>query len=309
MPKTITRDEEENAIFLDALHTRGMEKTAEDMLTEFIRTTLRERSYWDELIEPQTVTAADLDRRHDDDAPYIVVDIEPSSAAAVTVGFGHFPSAVTIRSRRVPFYFSRVMSPRMMADEIRLRTWNMDIRQVMTDNMVRDMLAEKDANWQAAADRILGTIDQVSPFTLENHYRAIPGEVQRDGVVDGFKIMNQLPGRFEPVTCVANTVTMKDFEKWGRDEMGGDLSEQIAVKGFALSEFLRRRWIFTIKRNLIGDGSIRHFASKECVGKNYTFYEPQMYIERRGPMLSFMLYAEWGGGIAGPNGVTGSEHN
>lgn len=308
MPKTYAESQEINARFWDLMHTPGMEKQAADLVTDFTRTTLRERCYFDEIIEPQTVTADDLDRRLDDDAPAIIVDMEPDSPAAVTVGFGFFPNAVTIRAKRWPAYFSRIVSPRQMADESRLRTWIMDIRQVLTDNMVRDMLAEKDSRWQAASDLLLGDIDTASDYTGQIHYKEISGGISREAVPDGFKIMQQLANRLVVTTCLANTTTQIDFLKWGRDEMGGDLSEQIVKNGFGMTEFMNKRWIFTIKRNLVPDGAIRHYASKEFLGKNYTFYEPQMYIERRAFMISFMLYAEYGGGFAHAYGVTGSDH-
>jgi len=101
----------------------------------------------------------------------------------------------------------------------------------------------------------------------------------------------------EPAIALINNVFVKDLQKWGRDEVGGDLSEEIVRKGFAERVMFGVRFIITIKRDLVGDGTMLMFAEPKFLGKFYILEDTTMHIEKKAYMLNFFAYEEIGSAI------------
>ncbi len=95
-----------------------------------------------------------------------------------------------------------------------------------------------------------------------------------------------------------NAVTAKDIEKWGRDEVGGDLSEDILRDGFTERNMMNMRWIITIKRRLVPDNTMYMFAEPKFFGKFCTLTDVTMSIERKAFMLKFFAWESVGAAIA-----------
>ena len=93
--------------------------------------------------------------------------------------------------------------------------------------------------------------------------------------------------------------------KFGRDEMGGDFSEDIIRNGWAEANFMGARWIITIKRGaaLVPDDSIFMFADPKFIGKSYLLEDTTMYIRREAYMLEFFAYQTAGGSIGHSGGL------
>jgi hypothetical protein len=115
--------------------------------------------------------------------------------------------------------------------------------------------------------------------------------------------MPRTSSHFEVETCLVNNITIKELLKFGRDEMGGDFSQDIIKNGWAETNFLNCRWIVTIKRNLIPDDSLFMFASPKFIGKNYELEPTTMYIRREAYMLEYFAYQTSGGSFGHTNGL------
>jgi hypothetical protein len=86
--------------------------------------------------------------------------------------------------------------------------------------------------------------------------------------------------------------------KWGRDEAGGDLSQDLLERGFAEREIMGVRWIVTIKRDLVPDSTTFQFAEPKFLGKFFILEDTTMYIDRKAFMLEFYAYESLGSAIA-----------
>ena len=60
-----------------------------------------------------------------------------------------------IRGPRYLVMMDRIVTPRFTKDVDELRTWIMDIRQVLSDNAIKDMLAEEDGKFITAVNTAL----------------------------------------------------------------------------------------------------------------------------------------------------------
>jgi len=292
-----------NETLFEQLDTPGMQKQAIDAVNDFTRTKMREDGFYRRIMPPLTITNDELDRQVDTDKPVKIVDKEPDSPAAVSLPFSTLPINFYIRGPRYRVMFDRIVSPRAVKDVDELRTYVMDIRQVLSDNMIKDMLAEEDGKFMAAINAVLPTAGAPAVGSGEVQYEEIYGGITRETLVDALKIMPRTPSHFEVETCLVNNLTIKELLKFGRDEMGGDFSQDIIKNGWAETNFLNCRWIVTIKTGLVPTDSLFMFASPKFIGKNYELEPTTMYIRREAYMLEYFAYETTGGSFGHTNGL------
>lgn len=301
---TPSQVQQDNEVVLNRLLSDdfGLRKKAENTINDYTRVKIREDGFTRRILPPQNITNDELDRQVDTPKPVKIVDKEPESPAAISVPLGTLPMNRYIRGPRYRVMFDRIMTPRFTADVDELRTWDMDIRQILSDNSVKDMLAEEDGKFIATINYLLGSINTVNPDSGAVQYKSISGGVTRDTMAEALKILPRTSGHLNAVTLLVNNVTIWDYVKWGRDEVGGDMSQDLLRTGFAERDWFGVRFIITIKRDLVEDGEVYLFADPKFIGKFYMLEDTTMYLDRRAFFLEFFAYQYSGIGI----GHTGS---
>jgi hypothetical protein len=292
-----------NERFFEHLRTPGMEKQAADAVNDFTRTTMREDGFYRKIMPPLTITNDELDRQVYTDKPSKVIDKEPGSPMSISVPFATNPIGVYIRGPRYLVTFQRIVTPRFSKDVDELRTWEMDIRQVLSDNSLKDMMAEEDSKFLAAVNTALVGADQNTYASGVPQWETVSGGITRDSVQDAKKIMNRTPSRLEAETALINMVTAKEMEKWGRDEMGGDISQDILKNGWTERNFMGLNFIVTIKRDLVPDDSMYMFANPKFIGKHFELEPVAMYVKREYWMIEFFCYQTGGATIGHTGGL------
>lgn len=285
------------------LETPGMEKNALDAVNEFTRVRVREDGFYRKIIPPVQVSNDDLDRQVDTDKPVIVVDKEPGSPAAISIPFATLPINVYIRGPRYRVMFDRIVTPRFVKDIDELRTWQMDIRQVLSDNAIKDMLAEEDSKFLTAVNTALVNPNTVVPTSGVVQWETIFGGISRDTVQEALKIMPKTPSHLEVNTVLVNNVTVRELLKWGYDEAGGDISGDFLKKGWSELDLMNVKWVVTIKRDLVPDDSMFFFGDPRFIGKSYLLEDTTMHIKREAFMIEFFAYETLGGSIGHTGGL------
>ena len=199
--------------------------------------------------------------------------------------------------------FDRIVTPRFTKDVDELRTWYMDIRQVLSDNAIKDMLAEEDGKFISAINTALVGAGSTVPTSGVVQYEQIAGGITRDTLWDSLKIMPNTPSNLEVHCVLLNNITIKEVAKFSRNEMGGDLSEEVMRNGWALAEFMGVKWIITIKKALVPTNTMFHFADPKFIGKSYILEDTTMYIRREAYMIEFFAYETLGGTIGHTSGL------
>jgi hypothetical protein len=136
----------------------------------------------------------------------------------------------------------------------------------------------------------------------------IAGGITRDTLFDGLKIMPNTPSNLEVHTVLINHITIKDVAKFGRNEMGGDLSGDIMRQGWTLQEFQGKQWIITIKKGLVPTNTLYYFADPKFIGKFYVLEDTTMYIRREAYMLEFFAYETIGATIGHTSGIARADY-
>jgi len=286
-----------NSAFIGMLD-QGMQKQAADAVNDYIRVRMREDGFHRRILPPVQITNDELDRQVDTDKPVKVVDKEPNSPAAISVPFATQPVNRYIRGPRFRVMFDRIMTPRFTKDIDELRTYDMDIRQILSDNSIKDMLAEEDGKFIAVCNLLLVAQGGTVPETNSVQWQNIGGGITRDTIAESMKILPSTPNHLNPSTVLINNVSIWDVVKWGRDEAGGDLSQDLLERGFAEREIMGVRWIVTIKRDLVPDNTTFQFAEPKFLGKFFILEDTTMYIDRKAFMLEFYAYESLGSAIA-----------
>jgi len=308
MPAGITTQEESrllNEALFEKLssHDPSLEKQAVDAVNDFTRTKMREDGFYRRIMPPLPISNDELDRQVDTDKPVKVVDKEPDSPAAISIPFATLPQNLYIRGPRYRVMFDRIVTPRFTKDVDELRTWIMDIRQVLSDNAIKDMLAEEDGKFVRAVNTAMVGAGLVVPTSGVVQHEVISGGITRDTLWDAMKIMPNTPSNLEVHTILVNHITIKEICKFGRNEMGGDLSQDIMRNGWTQTEFMGKTWIITIKKGLVPTNTMYMFSDPKFIGKSYVLEDTTMYIRREAFMLEFFAYETMGGSIGHTSGL------
>jgi hypothetical protein len=294
---------ERNRLWLSYLETPGQEKRASDAINSFTRVQMREDSFARKILDPVQIPNDEFDRQVDTDKPVKVIDKEPGNPPAISLPFAAAPINIYIKSPRYRVLFDRILTPRFTKDVDELRTYVMDIRQVMSDNAIKDMLAEEDSKFLSAVNTALGTVNVNNPISGVPQWVTISGGMSRDATIDGKKVMNRTPFLLEPARALTNFVSWKEFEKWGRDEMGGDLSQDVIKNGLVEARFEKLDWLVTIKRTLVPDQSVYYFSDPKFIGKSFILEDCTMFVKREYFMLEYFAYESMGGAIGHIGGL------
>jgi len=278
--------------------------------SDFIRMKLREEGFLRQILPPETITGADLHKQVVTDKPSRIEELEPDSPAAMSIPFGEFPEATYIYGKRWLITFARVATPIMQKDVVELHDYDLDIRQVISDNAHKDLQAEEDGKFIQTVNSILSndtmTPNQVVERTNRVQWQTMAGGLSRDNLIDAKAVMMATPAKLRPQMALCSQITALQFEKWQREEVGGTMAQDILINGWAgeAKRWSALDWVTTIKNELVPDNSLYLFAPPEFLGKLYFLEDTTMHIKREGPMISWYSYECLGGGIANVAGVT-----
>ena len=296
-------------------HISQMESNPESTIkvaratSDYIRMRLREEGFLRKILPAQTITGDDLTKQVTTDKPAKVVELEPDSPGAMSIPFGEFPSGTNVFGKRWLVTFSRIATPMFNKDVAELHDYDLDIRQIISDNALKDLQAEEDGKFIQACNSVLSNDQMIANQSLAVGPKGsnvilwptkLGTGLTREVMVTAKALMLGANARLRPQTCLCNQRTAMEFEKWGRAGVGGDMAQSIAVNGWAAEtqKWFGMNWITTNKDDLVLDGDLFMFAAPEYLGRLYFLEDTTMFVKREGPMISWYAYEMLGGGIA-----------
>jgi hypothetical protein len=283
------------------------QKQAASAVQEFVRDSVREDSFAEQILPSIPCANDELTRVTWTDKPMVIIDKEPSSPAAVTVPYRTLPMNYYIRGSRFMISMNRVMTRRFTKDVDEFRTWIMDIRQVISDNAIKDMLAERDSKFLSCVDMLLVGPGVTVPHSGVVQHQELNGGINRNNLWRMLEIMPSTNSNFEVQTCLINNITIKRICAFGRNEMGGDVAQDIMKDGWSMQVFMGKRWIVTIKKSLVPNNRVYMFAEPRCTGRSIELESTTMHIHREAFFIEFFAYWNGGGAIANTNSVAAAD--
>jgi len=283
----------------------GQQKEAAVSAQQFTRNKLREESFAEKILTPIDIANDELDKTQDPEFHVKWCDREPDQAPAVTIPLGVVPDGYQFKGTRYPVYFSRLTSPLFMKDIDKLRGYTYDIRGILLENSTKDLAAEVDTKFIEKVNSVIGlrdTNNTLNGMSLPQ-WASISGGLRRETLVDAFKVITRLKVPFGPMqpdgnatrgVMLCNNVTGMELLKIERTEAGGDTSEKMFLEGTPPPTILGVKTIFTIKRDLVPDGTIYLFSSEEFFGKYFRLQPLTVFMENKAFFLQFFQYMNIG---------------
>jgi len=271
----------------------GSEKVAQQASTEYTRLQLREDSFTYEILPPVKATDDMLQVSLGSDIPQILWELEPESPGAKWAPLQTVPEGEYMQGSRYAIPLARVLTPLYQKDVDELRTYKMDLRKVLTGNSVKDGLEVIDGKFIETVDAIVadtenGVAGEAHNLTGKIQWRTFTGGLTRENFVAAKQMLpsgSTLAGwgnkfRLKNHCCLMNDVTAAEFEKWGREEVGGDSANRMFEDGLYRDTFFGLKTIFTIKGAFVPDGTVYFFAAPEFLGKFFYLTDWTTYLKK-----------------------------
>lgn len=269
----------------------------------YIRRELRENAFSEKIIPHVKVENSDL-TYWDTELPVIVEEMEPSSPGAVSLSFNDHPDATFYRRDKFIVYFSKISTPEFTKNTDELRVGKSNIRQIVTDNSLRDIEYTQDKRFIDYIEDICGGAAGATGKAGFQQWFTTSAAITRDSYVDSISHLEDV--KLNNGMFLTNRKTANQFVKFGRDEAGGDLSEALMKQGRKALEggvVMDIPHAFTIKRDLVPDNTVYQFTTPEYLGRAYILEDVTMYVEKKKDILTFSAVKKYGMTIANVAGV------
>ena len=271
----------------------GMEKKARVSATSYIRSFLREEGIARKIISPIMLSDDQLDKALGTDKPRKIIELEPDSRATYVPFRGMGPIKY-FTGQNYEVVFGKIMSQRFSKSILELKTYDNDIRKILSDNAAKDIHTEEDGSFFATCAAIVGNNPAQQDLTFV-------GGFTRNNLAESLKA---LPTARMPIGClVMNDVTAKEILKWDDTHVGDAVVSDHYYNGVTSGKLLGIKTIFTIKNDIIPDNVVWQFTTEDFLGKFFILLEPTVYIKTEADMLTFWIYESIGIGIGNTRGV------
>ena len=289
-----------------------MYKTSREGGEEYLRMRLYENGFFRKLLPIKNIGPDDLTDQVDTDIPTKVVEKEPSAPAAYSVPFSKMPIGAYIKGPKFRVMFARIMSRRFRIDIDKLATYRMDIKKVMEEILLKKIQHEEDYKYLLLANFICtrGQTDFNAIYDPAHQNAASKnietdvcqnitlGPMDRDSLAELTKGLPSSNRSLNPAMALVNNITVRDVVKLSRDEIGGDLAQEMFKNGFSEQKIMGLDWVVTIKKDLVHTNTIYQFSTPEYTGKNYALRDLTIETKSEAFWIEFWAWETLGGAIA-----------
>lgn len=294
-----------NAQILESLRnddTSVFEKKAQASATNYTRIQIREDSFAFKILPPEKATS-DMLRYDLTEDLAVVWEREPDSPAAKWVPLQTVPEGEYIKSSRYIIPFARVLTPDFRKDIAELLTTKQDIRKILTDNSIKDGLAEIDSKFIRTVNSIVFDADgpgQINHISEKVQWMDFEAPLNRETFAEATKMLpsGNAEGKFvqRNYCCLMNEITARDLLKLERPEVGGDKAQDFFLNGLTTDTIMGIKCLFTIKNHLVPTNYVYFFAEPDFLGKCFYLDDWTMFVKKEAYFISMFSY--WMGGFA-----------
>lgn len=283
-----------------------LRKEATENVKNFLRIRAREDAAFRKIIPPIGVTRDDLDKQRSTAKPCIIKDKEPNSHSAVSVPFGTAPVNETMDAPRYMITFHRILTRRYRADVMDLLTYDLDIREIFNDLMLKDVLQEEDRKWLAACDVAVGSLNASSSTrvtaTGAMGYITV-GSLNRTSLANARTGLAETDNHLPMAISLINSSTVWKVVALGRDTIGGDAAERMFFNGLTDERIMDLDWVVTIKHDLVPNNIQYMFTSPDALGDFFTLEDLTVWSKHEAYMFEMFAYETLGGIVGNTAGV------
>jgi len=256
-----------------------MQKEAAVSIGSFIRSRVREDSFVaDKILSEQKITFADLDRSLNLDKMRKIVELEPDSIAR-WISFRGLPQSTYIEQEAAEVPFAMITTDKTIKNLFELKTRQNDIRKIISDNHIKDVLSQQDKKWIELVDETATAFGYIDTYD---------GGFTKNNVAEALK---PLEARKIPIGCMLiNSTTAKELLKWDKNDIGDTYVSDQYTKGVTITQLMGIKLIITNKNEYVADNKAYFFGKEDFLGKFFTLQDTTVYFEQKGTYIMFYAY-------------------
>lgn len=261
-----------NAKIIDQI-TSGQEKQAAENFSKVLRLRAREDGFLREILPPETITPNMLTKQMDTDMPAVVLDMEPNSTTAYDIAFGTGSSGAAMVGPRYRITMHRLATDRYQTDVEKLKTYDMDLKDVFSDLMLKDLMDEEDRKFIAQCDVIVGDLNDTNTTTNSRLANTgalgfiTAGSVSREALFHARSGLPATSNKLPPSKSLVNVLFLDQVAALGREALGGDLAEDVFVNSWTKANIAGLDTTATIKHDIVPNKTQYIFAAPKYMGK------------------------------------------
>jgi len=291
----------------------AMYKEAKEGSEDYVRMRLYEDGIFRGILPMKSVDASDLDEQVDTDRPCMVLEKEPNAEAAYSVPFATLPIGAYIKGVKYRVMFDRIMSRRYRIDIDLLLTYKMDIKKLFEDILLKKIQDEEDRKSLATVNYIVTQGETNFNAVYDSaHQNANARNANIGNIVQNITYANMdrvslkemskgLPytdNALNPSVALVNNITARDICGLSRDEIGGDLAEELFIKGMSEKMIMGIKWLITTKKHLVRVGTVYQFAEPKFLGKSFALRDVTLSTKSEDMFIEFYAWESIGGAFA-----------
>lgn len=286
----------------------GIIKSASAATGSVTRTSIREEGFQRHIIPFEDITNSDLDYSGDSELSGVWFELEPDSPAARSIPYDDTPNTAFYRAEKYVVFISIITSEELTKNVNELRTYKTDIRQIVHDNVLRDMHTAEDDALIVEVNRLCGGSSHTSisdnAFTKETQNVGMNQAITRKSYK---RAKSFLPDRKLPNgVWLLNQRTAQEFIGWSREEMGGDMAQDLILEGLSAMEKFKMvgvNHIATIKNEIVANGYVYQFAPKDYLGHALRLQDIEVTIKKEYDIVKMRAQEQVGLSIGNVRGV------
>lgn len=314
---------------LTQLDTPGAKEKIAAQFGGYIRDHLRESSYAEHVLPPEKVDQSSCQRSVNHDSLVKILDLEPKSRAMV-VSFRGQPKANFIRGDRLEVAFFTVMSEMFEKPEQEFMAYTYPIAKVLEQQSIRDLGEVQDREFtihiESAVQAIQaeangGSVTALNASALQGvtppvESSVVKGEGARSALtddatvrpiqrVDIVSLMKLLDGkRLESDKILMTNVDFDDLLQWTLSDNGDKVQSETVVGGYKYNTLLGKKFVRTIKTDLLRPGNVYCFTSPDFLGRFYVLNNVKFYIDKVINIIKWVSWKDIGMCVANISSVT-----
>lgn len=317
-----------NSLFVEKLGTEEGRQKIAAYGGGVIRDHLREVSFARKVLPPMPVTPAECQVSTEHDGLVKIEELEPESRAMV-VDFRGSSRARYIRAPRVAVSFFTIESEHFEKTEQELLAYKMPITKMIEEQSANNLQeiedrqfliyaeagiqqVQKDANITSIGANASFNATNINAGTVANgpdqNASVMKGQlaltagaddfvvrpVNRPDFVNFFKMMTGPDRRLRLDLVLLTEPDYDDILQWTVEDMGDRIQSETVVDGYKYNTLLGRRFIRTIKTDILRRGNIYGFAAPQFLGCFYVLNNTKFYVDKIGNKITFWCWEDIG---------------
>jgi hypothetical protein len=131
--------------------------------------------------------------------------------------------------------------------------------------------------------------------------------VQRNDFVNFFKMMSGPDRRVRLDLVLLTEPDYDDILQWTIDDFGDRIQSETVVDGYKYNTILGRRFVRTIKTDILRRGNLYGFTTPEFLGCFYVLNNTKFYVDKIGNKITFWCWEDIGMAFLNLNSVVKME--